>query len=132
MLQTLTFAFLNEKDSAIESDLINKNQRLKKNCSPVLAVLQKIADGWEKWVEPGTSASKCKNLICEWCALQLMLFKFSKPENVITSNPVLYSEITSNSCFWWQKGQDVKICLLIRSQISNTNFLQTQRVFLVL
>ena len=63
MQQSPTLALFNVNDSPLESGFINKNQRLKKNGTTVLAVLRKIADGGEKWAEPGTSRSKCKKLI---------------------------------------------------------------------
>ena len=54
----------------------------------------------------------------DWCRL-----KFLKAESTITCNHLLYIRITSNFVFWWEKWQNVEICMLICSILLNINFL---------
>ena len=63
MVQNPTLAISHEKKCPIETGLMNKNQRLKKNPTAVLAVLPKIANVGKQSLEPGTFESKCKKLI---------------------------------------------------------------------
>ena len=53
----------------------------------------------------------------------IIFFPFSnlKSTNCKTYHSHIVHQITSNSLFWWQKWQNVKICILIRS-ISVRNF----------
>ena len=59
-----------------------------------------------------------------------MLFKFLKAENTMICNPLLYVKMTSNSLFWWQKWQNIEICMLIRSIIPNINSFENFTMFL--
>ena len=56
-------------------------------------------------------------------------FQIPKAGHAITWNHVLYIKMTSNSVCWWQIRQNVEICTLIRSIITNINALWKLSMF---